>query len=72
MTAKVVTGSMRKMVNMSVINIITIILLKVVSTFTSRENVKELDMHITSLDILWFPYLNGSGKTRYSSRNHPQ
>ena len=50
MTAKVVTGSMRKMVNMSVISVITIILLKVVFIFTSRVNMKELDMNVINVN----------------------
>ena len=40
MKISLVTGSLRKMVNMSVISVITIILLKVVSIFTSRANMK--------------------------------
>ena len=38
--AKVVTGSLRNMVNISGISVITIILQKVVSIFTSRANMK--------------------------------
>ena len=48
--AKVVTGSLRKMVNMSVISVIAIILLKVVSIFTSRANMKELDMNVINVN----------------------
>ena len=47
---KVVTGSLRKMVNMSVISVIAIILLKVVSIFTSRANMKELDMNVINVN----------------------
>ena len=50
MTAKVVTESMRKAVNMSVISVITIMLLKVVSIFTSRVNMKELDMNVINVN----------------------
>ena len=50
MTAKVVTGSMRKIVNMSVISVITIILLKVVFIFTSRVNMMELDMNVINVN----------------------
>ena len=50
MTAKVVTESMRKMVNMSVISVITIMLLKVVFIFTNRVNMKELDMNVINVN----------------------
>ena len=50
MIAEVVTGSLRKMVNMSVISVIAIILLKVVSIFTSRANMKELDMNVINVN----------------------
>ena len=42
--AKVVTESLRNMVNISGISVITIILQKIVSIFTSRANMKQLDM----------------------------
>ena len=50
MTAKVVTESMRKMVNMSVISVITIMLLKVVFIFTSRVDMKELNMNVINVN----------------------
>ena len=50
MTAKVVTESIRKMINMSVLSVITIMLLKVVFIFTSRVNMKELDMNVINVN----------------------
>ena len=50
MTAKVVTESIRKMINMSVISVLTIMLLKVVFIFTSGVNMKELDMNVINVN----------------------
>ena len=50
MTAEVVTESMRKAVNMSVISVITIMLLKVGFIFTSRVNLKDIDMNVINVN----------------------